>query len=83
MISVEPKLSSDPLRSRREGEPWLDWARELLSHTLAERAMARTEWERHFGLSHPGDWYARTLEAQEKKLMEQIEAVESAGRKNS
>jgi len=71
ITDIQPKLSSDPLRSRA-GEPWLDWAAELYAHTLSELAMTPETWAAYFGQRHPGDGYAKTLQAQELRLRSEI-----------
>lgn len=73
--NVEPALSADPLRFRRDDEPWLDWATELYRHTLAELALSDAEWAAHFGKPHPGPGYAKKLLGQKLHLERGIRAA--------
>jgi hypothetical protein len=72
--NIKPALSAEPLRTRRQGEPWLDWARELYAHTLAELEMSPEAWAAHFGSAHPGAGYTKVMEAQKRRLARDIEA---------
>lgn len=72
MTNIKPALSFDPLRHRRDDEPWIDWASELYAHTLAELMMDYQSWQTHFGFRHPGPGYTATLKAQELRLSLEI-----------
>lgn len=69
---IEPKLSAEPLRHRRDNETWLEWAVESYAHTLAELEMPIEAWESHFGIRHPGSGYTNALKAQKSRLGDEI-----------
>jgi len=73
MNDLTPLLAAEPLRFRRDDEPWLDWATELYRHTLAELAMTEGAWSAHFGKPHPGPGYTKTMQAQKLRLERDIE----------
>ena len=56
--TIKPALSPDPLRHRRDGEPWIEWAIEGYAHTCAELALTIPEWEALYG-PHPGPGYTK------------------------
>ena len=67
MLDIKPKLAAEPLRHRRSGEPWLDWAIEAHANTLAELALSASEWEATLKMSWPGENYRRMLKVQAKR----------------
>lgn len=75
---ITPRFAADPLRLRRDDEPWVDWATELLAHTLAELELSPTAWAAHFGKSHPGPTYTGVLEAQRRRLIREITQARNA-----
>jgi hypothetical protein len=76
--TIQPRLSTNPLRHRLEGEGWLAWATDLYAHTLAELEMSTAAWETHFKSRHPGHGYTETLKAQRTPMAEEINRYRGA-----
>ena len=82
MLLPEPKLSSDPLRHRAEGETWVAFSTEALAHTLAEIKLAEHDlpaWEALYG-KWPGSGYLDCLRAGRDRLVRQLSAADEARR---
>lgn len=65
MFGIKPKLSENPLRSRRINESLLDYYMENYAHTLAELALSKEEWEATYNMKHPGNGYTATMKIQQ------------------
>ena len=65
MFGIVPKLSNDPLRSRRINESLIAYYMEIYAHTLAELALSKEEWEATFKMLHPGPGYTATMKVQQ------------------
>ena len=72
MTDPKPKLQDNPLRGLLTGETQREWSTAMLAHTLAELGMTPVEWASYFKQSWPGDGYRNTLEAQAKRLREEL-----------